>query len=154
MKRLIYRRDFLRASLALCASLAAPSVRSCEFYTTTLRITHPWTRASAPDATTAVVCMKIDDVIESDRLIGVETPVATGAEMVDEGVPSSVNLFIPKGRETLFGEEGRQLRLVGLQHPLMIARTYPLRLLFEKGGIVNAELNIDYMPFAKPFTRK
>jgi periplasmic copper chaperone A len=144
MSRLVYRRDFLRASLAMCASLAMPAARACEFYTSTLRITHPWTRATAPGATSAVLCMKIDEVIEADRLIGVDTPVARGVELVVDGAVSRLNLPIPKGREMILGEAGRLIRLIDLNHPLLIARTYPLKLIFEKSGMVDAELNIDY----------
>jgi copper(I)-binding protein len=89
--------------------------------------------------------MKIDEVIEADRLIGVETPVAKGAELVVDGAVSRLNLPIPKGREMTLGEEGRMIRLIGLNHPLLIARTYPLKLVFEKSGIVDAELNVDYL---------
>lgn len=144
MNDLICRRDALRAGLALCASLVLPSARACEFFTTTLRVTHPWTRATAPGAEFAVLCMKFDEVVVSDRLIGVETPIASGAELVDEGAVSGVNLLIPKGKETLLGEEGRHIRLVGLKHPLQVARTYPLTLMFEKGGVVIADLSVDY----------
>ena len=146
MNHLICRRTVLRASLALGASLAIPSARACEFFTTTLRVTHPWTRASAENATSAIVCMRIDEVTQTDRLIGVETPVADGAELIDVAISRSVNLLIPKGQETMLGETGLRLRLVRLKHPLLIARTYPMRLMFEKSGVLDAELNIDYMP--------
>jgi hypothetical protein len=45
----------------------------------------------------------------------------------------------------ILGEEGTMIRLIGLNHPLLIARTYPLKLVFEKSGIVDAELNVDYL---------
>lgn len=145
MSRFMNRRAALRAGLALCASLALPSARACEFFSSTLRVWHPWTRATAPDATSAIINMKIDQVSQSDRLIGVETPVAGGAELVRDGASSAVDLLIPQGQETLLGEEGIHIRLVDLKQPLLIARSYPLTLIFEKGGIVNANLNIDYM---------
>jgi periplasmic copper chaperone A len=145
MKKIVHRRDMLRAGLALGASLVLPSARACEFFSPTLRVTHPWTRATEPDAKFAVVCMKIDEVTETDRLVGVETPVAAGVELVGGGGGAGVNLLIPAGRETLLSEEGTHLRLLDLQHPLLIARSYPLTLVFEKGGIVPATLNVDYM---------
>jgi copper(I)-binding protein len=145
MSRLIYRRDFLRTSLAMGVSLAIPQARACEFFTSTLRITHPWTRATAPGATSALLCMKIDNVIGADRLIGLETPVAKGAELVVDGAVSRLHLPIPVGQEMILGEEGTMIRLIGLNHPLLIARTYPLKLVFEKSGIVDAELNVDYL---------
>ncbi len=144
MNHSIRRRAVLHAGVALCASLVIPPVRACEYFTGTLRITHPWTRATGPD-TFAVVCMRFDEVTETDRLIGVETPVAAGAELVGERTGAGVNLLIPQGRETLLSEDGTHIRLLGLKHPLLIARSYPLKLVFEKGGIVGAILNVDYL---------
>ena len=143
------RRGILKTGLALCAALVLPQARACEFYTSTLRITHPWTRATEPNATTAVLCMKIDQVTVTDRLIGVETPVASGAELIRDGASSALNLTLPIGSETLLSEDGMHVRLVGLKHPLLTGRSYPLVLVFAKGGNVNAELNVDYE--SKPY---
>jgi len=140
------RRQVLQAGLALGGGLLLPSARACEFFTPTLRVTHPWTRVSVKDATTAIVCMKIDQVSKLDRLIGVETPVADGAEIIGIKGRSGVNLLIFPGQELVLGESGVQLRLVKLTQPLLMARTYPMRLYFEKGGLMDAELNVDYMP--------
>jgi copper(I)-binding protein len=95
--------------------------------------------------------MKFDEVTETDRLIGVETPVAGGVELVGVGAGAGVNFLIPAGRETLLSEEGAHIRLLGLKHPLLIARSYPLQLVFEKAGIVNAALNVDYFRPRLPF---
>lgn len=153
------RRRALQASLAAGLTLALPAARACEYFAPTLRITHPWTRASAHGASTAVVSMKFDDVSQDDRLIAVQTPVATGAEIAGlgprpetrlEGPPaagSSLNLLIPSGQETLLSETGLHLRLTGLTLPLEVGRSYPLRLTFERGGVVNATLNVDYARF-------
>lgn len=145
MKRIVRRRDVLHAGIALCASLVAPSVKACEFFSPTLRVYHPWTRATSMDAKTAAICMKFDEVTKTDRLIGVVTPVAAGAELVAQGRGPRVDLLIPEGRETLLTEEGTHIRLVGLEHPLLIGRSYPLKLVFEQGGVVDAQLNVDYL---------
>ncbi|MBC7699827.1 copper chaperone PCu(A)C [Aquabacterium sp.] len=140
------RRQALQIGLGLGAALVMPSARACEFFTPTLRVTHPWTRVSVKDATTAIVCMKIDQVSKLDRLIGVETPVAEGAEIIGIEGRSGVNLLIFPGQELVLGESGVQLRLVKLTQPLLMARTYAMRLYFEKGGVMDTELNVDYMP--------
>lgn len=144
--QIIRRRKVLQVGLATGAALLLPTARACEFFTPTLRVTHPWTRASVKDATTAIVCMKIDQVSKLDRLIGVDTPVAGGAEIIGIEGRSGVNLLIFPGQETVFGETGVQLRLLKLTQPLLIARTYAMRLYFEKGGVMDAELNVDYLP--------
>lgn len=154
MRRNIHRRTALRAGVALFASLVIPPARACEYFTGTLRITHPWTRATSPDATSALLCMKFDEVRASDRLIGVDTPVATGAELAGKNAGAAVNVPIPEGLETVLSEEGTHIRLLGLKHPLFIGRSYPLQLTFEKSGTVNATLNVDYPGAMTPFTAR
>lgn len=138
------RRSFLRAGVAVSATLLVPTARACEFFTATLRITHPWTRATAPGDPFAVVCLTFDEVSVADRLIGVTSPVAAGAEMGGDQPGGPVDFLIPARRETVFSEEGVHVRLVGLRHPLELARSYPLTLVFEKGGAIGTKLSVDY----------
>lgn len=137
------RRRLLQTGLALGAACLLPAARACEFFTTNLRVTHPWTRATGGEDF-AIVCMKFDEVTITDRLIRVETPVATRAELAGVGGLRPLKFLIPKGRETLLSETGTFVRLSGLQHPLEVARSYPLTLVFEKGGVVSADLSVDY----------
>lgn len=144
------RRDVLRAALAVGAALVLPAApaRACEFFCLSMRITHPWTRASAAGATTAVVSMRFDEVTEDDRLIRVETPMAAGAELIADGANGParpVNLLIAAGQELNLSETGLHIRLTGLRQPLEMACTYPLTLTFEKGGVVEADLSVDYV---------
>jgi copper(I)-binding protein len=147
MSRIQRRRGVLQAGAALGLSALLPAARACEFFTTNLRITHPWTRASAEGARVAVVSMKFDDVSLADRLIGVTTPVAERAELGGVGASPTVDFVIPAARESLLSERGTFVRLVGLRHPLEIARTYPLTLVFERGGAIVTDLSVDYMRF-------
>jgi copper(I)-binding protein len=140
----------LRSGLAICTSLVIAPARACEYFSGTLRITHPWTRATLPGSMDAVLCMTFDEVTESERLIGIETPVAANAELVTGGVPSAVDLALPAGQELVLSEEGTHIRLLGLKQPLLIGRTYPLRLSFEKAGPVNALLNVDFFRLKLP----
>lgn len=147
MHRFPHRRSVLRFGLAFGGALVLPAARACELMTSTLRITHPWTRATADDASTAVLGMKFDEVTQSDRLILVETPVASGAEMAGVGAGPKVDFFIPEGEETALHEAGSFVRLTGLRFPLQAGRSYPLRLGFEKGGVYMATLSVDYTRF-------
>ena len=52
MTHRLFRRDLLRASLACGVALLLPAARACAFFSPTLRIIHPWARASEPGATT------------------------------------------------------------------------------------------------------
>ncbi len=148
MSDFTHRRRLLHTGLALGASLVVPRAAACEFFTAHLRVTHPWTRATALDATSAVLCMKFDEVTQADRLILVESPVAARAEMGGTQAGPAVDFFIPAGRESFLEEAAAHVRLTGLKFPLEVGRTYPLRLGFEKGGVFNAVLSVDYARFA------
>jgi copper(I)-binding protein len=142
------RRSALHIALALGLYGLLPKARACEFFASSLRITHPWTRATPADAPYATVCMRFDEVSRDDRLIGVETPVATGAELAGAGTGPTLDLFIASGQETLLSEAGPHIRLTGLQYALEVGREYPMRLHFEKGGVVNTRLSVDYTRFS------
>jgi copper(I)-binding protein len=129
-------------------ALLLPQARACEYFTPLLRVTHPWARATAEGAGTAVVCMRFDEVSEADRLVSADTPVAEGAEIGGPRAVPRVDFAIAAGLVTEFDERGSHLRLLGLRQPLEVGRSYPLRLGFEKGGTVNALLSIDYARFS------
>ena len=156
MEPRLIRRNVLRGSLALGVALLAPAARACEFFSPTMRILHPWTRASEPGASTAVVCMRFDEVSRDDRLIQVRTPVAAAAELGGVALDGSgsrnnagtaLDFPIPAGRESALSEGGRFVRLLGLRHPLEVGRSYPLTLIFEQGGVVDATLTVDFASF-------
>ena len=165
MTILLRRRSLLQASLSLSAALCVSRATACEFFAPTLRVSHPWTRATPASAAFAVLGMRLDDVAEDDQLLDVQTPVAE-AVMYAPGVHSSghggamllsvpgggLPLDIPAGRETVLGNAdllgaGPHLRLLRLTQDLEIGRSYPLRLVFRKGGTVKAQLSVDYARF-------
>lgn len=148
MNAFFFRRSLLQAGAVLAAQALLPTARACEFFGPTLRVTHPWTRASMPGDTEALVSMVFDQVSEDDRLVGVDTPVAASAGLLVDGRPAPLDLAIPAGRETRLDAEGVQLRLGALRQPLEVGRAYPMSLRFERGGLVKASLSIDLQRFA------
>lgn len=139
------RRHLLRAAMAGSLAAYLPQARACEFFGTNLRITHPWTRASAAGASTAIVSMKFDEVTQADRLIGLETPVAAGAEMGGLRTDSNkLGFALAAGQNYELSEAGVFIRLLGLKHPLELGRSYPLTLVFEHSGAITAELSVDF----------
>lgn len=148
MHRSIKRRCWLRAGSALAAGLWLGRAGACEVQADFLRVLHPWTRATPDDATTAVLCMRIDNVIADDRLLGAVTDVASGVEMggAERGV--ALDLAIPAGTEIDMHEQGLHLRLTGLRMPLQTGREYSLDLLFERSGTVMTTLSVDYQRFS------
>lgn len=144
MNTLLDRRRLLRAAASLVAIAAWPAARACEFDADTLTVTHPWTRVTAADAPFAVVSMKFSNVMSSDRLIGVITPVASGAELGSPEGSRALAFDLLPGESSELLETGVHLRLTGLRQPLELGRSYPMKLVFEHGGVVNAQLNVDF----------
>jgi copper(I)-binding protein len=144
MSDLLARRHLLHAALATGLGACMPSARACEFFAANLRITHPWTRATAAGASTAVVCMKFDEITLADRLIGVETPVASSAAMGGKQNDDKINFALAVGEGYELNEAGTYIRLLGLKQGLELGRSYPLTLVFEHGGRISAELSVDY----------
>ena len=161
MTILLHRRNLLQAGLAVSAAFCASRATACEFFAPTLRVTHPWTRATPASAAFAVLGMRLDDVAEDDQLLDVQTPVAEAVMYAPGGhagakllpVPGGgLPLDIPAGRETVLGNAdqhgaGPHLRLLRLTQDLEIGRSYPLRLVFRKGGTVKAQLSVDHVRF-------
>lgn len=147
MRSTFDRRVALRLGAAFGAGLLMKPVAACEIPAGTFTIVHPWARATADDAVAAAVCMTFHEVVESDRLVGAESPVCERAEMGGTGAGPLVDFLIPEGQTTVLSEEGTFLRLVGLKFPLPVGRQYPLTLMFQKAGPVRASLHIDYVRF-------
>lgn len=136
------RRHLIALSLA---PALLPQARACEYTTPYLRVLHPWTRATSGDR--CLVSMKFEDVFETERLVGVQTPVAGGARLAGPGAAPQVDFEIPAGRPSQLHEEGTVLELTGLQMPLEVGRSYPLTLVFAKAGEIPATLNVDFTAF-------
>lgn len=137
------RRNWMTLATGLSLGWMAPRAFACEVQADFLRVTHPWTRATAPDATRAVLCMKLDEITAIDRLIGASTPIATGAEM--GGEPGrAVDVPLAPGDVVDMHDSGLHLVLTGLRHGLQVGRDYPLQLEFERSGTVLARLSVDF----------
>jgi copper(I)-binding protein len=140
------RRFVLQAGAVLGAGLFLPArqARACEFLTGGFRLVHPWTRVTEPGAEWALLCLNIDQVTEPDRLIGVETPVAGGAEMGGVGAGPQLDLQFKPGDEIALSEAGSYIKLTRLKQAIEPARAYPLTLHFEVAGAIAARLNVDF----------
>ncbi|MGK2899952.1 MAG: hypothetical protein ACSLE9_14925 [Burkholderiaceae bacterium] len=44
----------------------------------------------------------------------------------------------------MLSKSGTFIRLLGLRHALGVGRSYPLRLVFERGGAVDADIGVDH----------
>ena len=142
------RRWMLRSGLALAGAAWLPAAQACEVQGEFLRVTHPWTRATAPGAEYGVLCMRIDEVTADDQLIDVHTPVADGVVLVGAALGAPLNLAIPAGSNIDMNEHGLHLRLAPLRLALHAGRSYPLQLTFARSGVVRTTLSVDFQRFA------
>ena len=60
------------------------------------------------------------------------------------GRAAPLDFFIPGGRTTVLDEAGTHLRLTGLRQPLVFGASYPLTLVFARGGPVLADVDVDF----------
>lgn len=147
------RRRFLRQGAGLALGLLAIPAQACEFATGTLTIHHPWTRAVGKDADHAVVITRFTEVLGSDTLVGVETPVAAGAVLVTPEGTGPVQLEIPQGQSIELSEAGTHIRLIGLKQPLLLGRSFPMTMEFARSGRIQTQLNVDYGGISLPRRR-
>ena len=142
------RRWILRSGTVLTGAMLLPTAKPCEVQAEFLRITHPWTRATAPGAESGVLCMRIDEVTADDMLIGVETPVAGGVLLPGAPADQPLALAIPAGSDLDMHERGLHLQLAPLRLTLHAGRSYPLQLTFARSGVVLTTLSVDFPRFA------
>jgi copper(I)-binding protein len=83
-------------------------------------------------------------VIEPDRLVGLSTPLADGAEAGGDDAGAALNILIPRGKRTEFTEAGVHVRLVRLKLPMEMGREYPMTLDFARAGRLQATFLVDY----------
>lgn len=140
------RRGVLQAGLAITVGGFFKTARAHEYFTANFTLIHPWTRASAPGATTANICMTFDEVTSSDRLIAASSPLAESAVMGGEGAGRALDIAIAQGIKTELTEAGVHLRLVRLKQPLELAREYAMTLVFARSGTLRATFLVDYPP--------
>jgi periplasmic copper chaperone A len=145
--------------LTLAAGLAAlPALAADQYRLESLRIDHPFARATPPGAKTGGVFLTVDNAGNTaDRLVRASTPVAAAVALhqvvLDNGVMRmravpSVEV-IPGGRLELT-PSGYHLMLLDLKQPLKAGERFPLTLTFEHGGSILISVGVEGMGAAPP----
>lgn len=147
MNHLIHRRGVMQLGLTWSIALSLPAARACEFRTDNLTVVHPWVRPTAEATDSATLSMGFKDVVYPDRLIDARTPLARRITMGGQGDDTRIDFEIAAGDESRLTEQGPHLQLLGVTIPLGLGSTFPLQLLFQKAGPIEALLTVDYARF-------
>jgi copper(I)-binding protein len=149
-------RSFIRQAFSAVAvlSLAFAGLAAAHDYQAgTIKVDHPWTRATAPGAQVGVGYMKItNNGAAPVQLIGASTPAAARVEVhtmsMDGGVMrmrAVPSLTIPARGTVELKSGGLHLMLIGLKKPLVVEDLVPLTLNFSGGITLNVELYVEQM---------
>jgi len=141
-------------ALTLASALVAlPALAEHRYQLDSLRIDHPYARATPPGAKTGAVFFTVDNAGPTeDRLIRASTPIAAAVAVhqmvLEDGVMRmravpSVDL-LPGGRLE-FNPNGYHLMLLDLKQPLKVGERFPLTLTFEHGGAILISVWVETM---------
>lgn len=141
-------KTFLAAVILLTATLPATAhVEESEHLT----ISHPWSRATAPNQKVGAVFMEISTKDgKADRLIGGSTPDAEKVEIHNHVMDGDVmrmrridGVEIPADGSVMLAPGGYHVMLIGLKAPLFEESVISLTLIFENAGTVEIEAVVE-----------
>jgi copper(I)-binding protein len=145
-----HKHLLLAAALCLWGGAAA-----AETYTVgSIEIANPWARATPKGAPVGGAYMTITNKgTESDRLVGISTPVAGQAQVhqmtTDNGVmkmrPVQGGLEIKPGQTVVFNPDSFHLMLMGLKQPMAQGQHVKATLDFAKAGKLDVEFVVESM---------
>lgn len=144
-------RHFLRACALGLLAFTAPALAH-DYKAGTLKIDHPWTRATPGGAKVGGGFMKITNTgTETDRLVGASADIAKTLEIHEMKMEGNVMKMraLEKGLEIKPGETvelkpgGYHVMFIDLAAPLKEGEKIKGELVFEKAGKVEVEFKIE-----------
>ena len=141
------------AIAAVAAIAAASNALAHEYQLRTLRIDHPFARATPPGARSGGVFLSVENKGDrTDRLLTVSTPMAGTAELhqmvMDAGVMrmrAVAGLDVKPGDRLVLKPGAYHVMLTDLKQPLQAGETFPLTLGFEKAGSIKVDVEVESM---------
>lgn len=143
-----YRK--LAAAVSVALALAGPAF--AHSYTAgSLKVAHPWSRATAPNQSVGGGFMTItNEGRQADRLLSASTTAAEKVEIhtvaMQGGImrmrPLPDGLALPARSRVDLKPGGYHIMLVGLKQPLREGARIPLTLRFQRAGEVRVDLAV------------
>lgn len=134
----------LRLAAALLGLAAPAAAVAHEFPEPGFTIIHPWVQEAPKGTRELVVSMRIVQIVADDRLVAASTPVGAALEL---RLPASLHkegerpaIPLRSGRELNISPVGPHFVLRDVNTDLRYGFEYPLTLVFEKAGKVEAAL--------------
>jgi hypothetical protein len=136
-------------ALALCLALSPLAAVAADATGGNMRVVKAYAKAMPPGATTAGAYMTIENGGGADRLVGASSPKALAVEMHtmenNRGVmrmQAVWSIDIPPRGRTVLVPGGKHLMIIDPRPPLREGERFPVRLMFEKSGPVDVELEV------------
>jgi periplasmic copper chaperone A len=144
--------------LALALALLAVQVLAHNHEKGDIQVRHPWSRATPPGAKVAVGYMEIrNHGQQPDRLLSASTELAQRVEMHvtrqegDVVKMRQVKSFEIPGRERYeLRPGGAHMMLVDIVRPLKKGERFTMRLVFERAGELEVELEVQEQGSRRP----
>jgi len=152
LRFLSLRRVAVVALAVLSSPVLVPQAAAHDYRVGDLRIVHPWSRATPPTAKVGAGYMSIlNGGSSADRLVSASSPVAGRVEIHEMRLRDGVmrmreradGLALPAGETVALRPGGFHIMLMDLRAPLAQGTRVPLRLMFERAGAVDVELQIE-----------
>ena len=143
------RRHFLILSSAV--ALFGLSAIAHDYTIGSLKIGHPWARATPPTAPSGGGFLTVTNTgTTADRLVSATSPAAGQVQVHEMKMDGTImrmreldnGLEIPPGATVALAPGGLHLMMMGLKDPLKEGTRVPLTLVFEKAGKIDVELMV------------
>lgn len=141
------RRHFIILSSAI--SLFGLPAAAHDYTIGSLKIGHPWARATPPTAPSGGGFLTVTNTGTTvDRLVSASSPAAGQTQIHEMKMDGTImrmrevenGLEIPPGATVALAPGGLHLMMMGLKDPLKQGTRVPLTLTFEKAGKIDVEL--------------
>ena len=143
----------IHAAMLFACVFGSSAVSAHDYALKSLRIDHPFARATPPGAKVGGVFVTVENTgTQSDRLLSVSTPMAGVAELhqmsVDAGVMRMrgvAALEVRPGETLQLKPGGYHVMLSELRQPLKVGDRFPMTLKFQNAGAVEVSVWVEAM---------
>ncbi len=131
-------------------ALAAVATHAHEFKVGAITIGHPYARATAAGQPIGGGFMKFVNGGGNDKLLSVSAEVSTSVELHEMKMEGDVmkmrqveGIELPASKTVELKPGGYHVMFIGLKAPLKAGDSFPVKLKFEKAGVVTVDVKVE-----------